>query len=40
MRNVKKYFEFCIDCDRIKFIKHKFYDFLEFLSMSKNFRQD
>ena len=40
IRNVKKYFKFGIDCHRIKFTKHKFYDFLKFLSMSKNFRQD
>ena len=40
IRNVKKYFKFCIDCHWVKFTKHKFYDFLEFLSMSRNFRQD
>ena len=38
IRNVKKYFKFCIDCHRIKFTKYKFYDFLEFLSMFKNSR--
>ena len=40
IRSVKEYFEFCIDCYRIKFTKHKFYNFLKFLSMLKNFRQD
>ena len=39
-RNVKKCLEFCIHCHRIKFTKHKFYDFLEFLSMFKDSRQD
>ena len=40
IRDVKKYLKFCIDCHQIKFIKHKFYAFFKFLSMSKNFRQN
>ena len=39
-RNVKEYFKFCTDCHRIKFTKHKLYDFHEFLSMFKNSRQE
>ena len=40
IQNIKKYFEFCIDCSQIKFTKHMFYNFLDFKSISKNFRQD
>ena len=40
IRNVKEYFEFCIDCYRIKFTKHKLYNFIEFLSVFKNSRQN
>ena len=40
IRNVKKTFKFYIDCYRINFTKRKFYIFFEFLSMSKNFRQN
>ena len=38
IQNVKEYFEFYIDCHWIKFTKHKFYDFLEFLSVFKDSR--
>ena len=40
VRDVKEYLEFCTDCHRVKFTKHKLYDFLEFLSVFKDLRQD
>jgi hypothetical protein len=39
-KNVKKYVDFCSTCHRVKFVKHKFHDLLQVLSISENSRQD
>lgn len=39
-KNIRKYVIICIKCAQIKFIRHKFYELLKFLFVSKIFRQD
>ncbi len=39
-KNVKKYVDSCSTCHRIKFVRHKFHDLMQALSISENSRQD
>jgi C4-dicarboxylate-specific signal transduction histidine kinase len=39
-KDVKKYVDSCSTCHRVKFVRHKFYDLLQTLSISENSRQD
>ena len=39
-KNVKQYVEFCMTCRKIKTVKHRFYEFLNFLFMSENSRKN
>ena len=38
--NIKKYVNICSNCVKTKTFKHKFYDLLQFLSVSKKFKQE
>ena len=37
--NIKEYVEICFNCVKTKTFKHKFYNLLQFLSISKEFKQ-
>ena len=39
LTNIKEYIEICFNCVKTKTFKHKFYDLLQFLSISKKFKQ-
>jgi ribosome-associated toxin RatA of RatAB toxin-antitoxin module len=39
-KDVKEYVDFCSTCHRVKLVKHKSYDLLQALSISKNSRQN
>ena len=39
-KNVKQYVEFCMTCQKIKTVKHKLYEFLNFLFVFENFRKN
>ena len=38
--NIKKYVDICLNCVKTKTFKHKFYNLLQFLSISKKFKQE
>ena len=38
--NIKEYVDICSNCVKTKTFKHKFYDLLQFLSVSKEFKQE
>ena len=38
--NIMKYVDICLNCVKTKTVKHKFYNLLQFLSISKEFKQE